>query len=355
MTESAVTESPMTESAVPESPVTGSVGSESPVTEAPSRFSPGAALRDLANNPVLRRELVERAGSGRAAAAMTAWLLLLCGLAALVYWGYTSAGSFDPVTGDSAKIGANIFEWTLFGMLGLVLFLVPAFTTSAIAGERTRQTLIPVQMTALSPLAIVLGKSLAAIAFTVLLVVAAAPILALAYLVGGVGLGALFSGLGVVVLTAVVLGAVGVMFSALSRKVQGATVATYGFVLAISLGTFILLGVVGIVGLINHDGFGPEPIPPKELLIPNPFVALADATQGPGFDPFEGGRETPLAGLRSMIAELERDDIGAPGGRLQNREHTALWRWHLVGAILTVYTALHVAAGRLRTPAPTER
>lgn len=316
---------------------------------------PMTALRDLRDNPVLRRELDERAASGRAAAAMTAWLLLLCGLGFLVYWGYSSTEGFDPVTNDSARIGKNIFEWTLFGMLGLVLFLVPAFTASSVAGERTRQTLIPVQVTTLSPLAIVLGKSLAAIAFTVLLVVAAAPILAVAFFVGGVGLGDLVSGLGIVLLTAVVLGAVGIMFSAMFTKVQGATVMTYGFVLAIALGTFILLGVVGIVQAIDHDGFGPSPSPPKELLIPNPFMALADAT-GDGTDRVA---ENPLGALRSLIDELERGNLdGFENGLVVDdldAEHTALWRWYLVGSALTVYTALAVASGRLRTPAETER
>ena len=315
-----------------------------------------SAVGDVLRNPVLRREMDERAASTRAAVAMTAWLLLLSGLALLVYLAYSSNTGFDPVTDDSARIGKDLFEWTLFGMLGLVLFLVPAFTASAVAGERTRQTLIPVQMTTLSPLSIVLGKTLAAVAFTVLLVVAAAPILALAFLIGGVGLGDVAKGLAMVVLTAVVVGAVGIMFSALFRKVQGAIVMTYGFVLAISVGTFILLGVVAVFQNIGHDGFGPQPVPPKELLVPNPFVALADATGGSD----AGVGTNALSGLRSLVEELERerrwfDVIGPDVAELEQRETTAVWRWHLVGSILVVYTALYLATGRLRTPAPTER
>lgn len=315
-----------------------------------------AVLGEVVRNPVLRREMDERAASTRAAVAMTVWLLLLSGLALLVYLAYSSETGFDPVTDDSARIGKDLFEWTLFGMLGLVLFLVPAFTASAVAGERTRQTLVPVQMTTLSPLSIVLGKTLAAVAFTVLLVVAAAPILALAFLIGGVGLTDVAKGLGMVILTAVVLGAVGIMFSALFRKVQGAIVMTYGFVLAISIGTFILLGVVAIFQSISDDDFGPSPNPPKELLAPNPFVALADATGGS--DANVGNNA--LSGIRSLVEELERerqwfDVVGPNVQELENRETTALWRWYVVAAILAVYTSLYVATGRLRTPAPTER
>lgn len=315
-----------------------------------------AVLTDVVRNPVLRREMDERAASNRAAVAMTVWLLLLSGLALLVYLAYSSDTGFDPVTDDSARIGKDLFEWTLFGMLGLVLFLVPAFTASAVAGERTRQTLVPVQMTTLTPLSIVLGKTLAAVAFTVLLVVAAAPILALAFLIGGVGLIDVAKGLGMVILTAVVLGAVGIMFSALFRKVQGAIVMTYGFVLAISIGTFILLGVVGIFQSINADDFGPSPNPPKELLVANPFVALADATGGP--DANVGNNA--LSGIRSLVEELERerqwfDVVGPNIQELEDQETTALWRWYVVASALAVYTSLYVATGRLRTPAPTER
>lgn len=312
----------------------------------PSAGNPLDLLAGVARNPVLRREMDERAASGRAAAAVTLWLLLLCGLASLVYWGYSADGGADAVTSDSARIGSEIFEWTLFGMMGLVLFLVPAFTASSVAGERTRQTLIPVQMTALGPFSIVLGKSLAAIAFTVLLIVAAAPILALAFFIGGVGLIDVVAGLAIIVLTAVVLGCIGIMFSALFKRVQAATVMTYGLVLAISVGTFVLLGVVALVQAITGDPFGPTDAPPKELLFTNPFVALADAT--------DSGVEfgaNPLSGLRSLIRELERDQFFGN----DPAETTALWRWYVVGSVLTVYTALFLATNRLRTPAETER
>lgn len=304
------------------------------------------ALEDLTNNPVLRRELVERAGSKRAAVAVTVWLLLLSGLAILVYYVYDNIDSFDPVGTDSAVIGKDLFEWTLFGMLGLVLFLVPAFTASAIAGERTRQTLIPVQMTTLSPLAIVLGKSLAAIAFTLLLVIVAAPILAVAFLIGGVGLGDIFKGLGMIVLTAVMLGTVGIMFSAVFKKVQGAIVMTYGFVLAMAIGSFITLGVAFSIQAVTSD-FNEPTAPPKEILAVNPFVSLADFTAG---SDVEFGNN-PLTGLRLMIQGIENEGFFGGGPE----ETTSVWRWYVVFCTLMIYSSLYISTNRLRMPAETER
>jgi ABC-type transport system involved in multi-copper enzyme maturation permease subunit len=309
------------------------------------------SMADFTKNPVLRRELAERAASSRAVVAITMWLLLLSGLAALVYFAYTSGGQIDPVSSDSAAIGKDLFEWTLFGMMGLVLFLVPAFTASAVAGERTRQTLIPVQMTTLSPFAIVLGKALAAIAFTVLLVVVAAPILAVAFLIGGVAVGELLRGLTMIVLTAVMLGAVGIMFSAVFKKVQSAIVMTYGFVLAIAIGTFILLGVVAIAQTVTGNQFE-DPYPPKELVLANPFVALADFTSSSD----SNFGSNPLSGLRTMVDELDQQRWfnGNFNGEVRD-EATSIWRWYVVFAALTTYCSLFLATGRLRTPAETER
>ncbi len=304
------------------------------------------SLDDVTKNPVLRRELTERAGSKRAAVAVTLWLLLLSGLAILVYYVYNNLDNVDPVSTDSARIGKDLFEWTLFGMVGLVLFLVPAFTASAVAGERTRQTLIPVQMTTLSPLAIVLGKSLAAIAFTLLLVVVAAPILAVAFLIGGVGLGDIFKGLGMIVLTAVMLGTTGIMFSAMFKKVQGAIVMTYGFVLTIAVGSFVALGVVFALLSVSAD-FNEPVVPPKEILAVNPFVGLADFTAGSDVN----FGSNPLTGLRLSIQGLEDESFFGAGPA----ETTSVWRWYVVFCVLMTYTSLYVSTNRLRMPAETER
>ena len=309
------------------------------------------SVADFTQNPVLRRELVERAASKRAAVAVTLWLLLLSGLAILVYFAYTASSGNDPVGTDSARIGKDLFEWALFGMLGLVLFLVPAFTASAVAGERTRQTLIPVQITSLSPFAIVLGKSLAAIAFTVLLVISAAPILAVAFLIGGVGLGDIAKGLAMIVLSAIMLGSVGIMISSMFKKVQAAIVVSYGFVLAITVGTFIILGSVAIAQAAASDDFNEQPSPPKELLAANPFVGLADVTASN--DVTFGSN--PLTGIRSLINAIETEPFN--NGRFEELpdETTSVWRWYVLFCVLMTYWSLYVATNRLRTPAETER
>src|SRR5205085_1967042 len=69
----------------------------------------------------------------------------------------------------ASSAGRSIYHWLLFVMLALICFIVPGLTAGAIAGERERQTLIPLQITLLSPRSIVFGKLLASLAFVVLL------------------------------------------------------------------------------------------------------------------------------------------------------------------------------------------
>jgi ABC-type transport system involved in multi-copper enzyme maturation permease subunit len=334
-----------------------------------------AGLRSVVNNPVLRREMDERARSSGSAIALTMWLLLLSCLALLVYFAALAGRNLDPVTADLAATGRNLFEWTVFGMLGLILFLVPAFTASSIAGERTRQTLVPVQMTTMGPMAIVIGKVLASVAFTVLLVVSAAPILAIGVFVGGVGVGDLARGLGMLVLTAVLLGAIGVMCSAVTRRVQTATAVTYGLVILLTVGSFAGLLVWVVVGSAA-SGFEREVVPPKEILAVNPLVGVADALGGD-----ENFGENPLSGLRGLIDELDQQRAREPQPAFIDQpafgpfdepaferevllpiepvevevETTALWRWYLVFLALTVYSSIYIATERIRTPARTER
>ncbi len=192
---------------------------------------------------------------------------------------------------------------------------------------------------------------MAAIAFTVLLVVSAAPILAVAFLIGGVGVGDIFKGLGMIVLSAVMFGSVGIMISSLFRKVQAAIVVSYGFVLVLAVGTFVVLLAVAVAQAAASDDFNATPSPPKEIIAANPFVALADATASSDLS----FGNNPLTGLRGLINAIETEPFN--GDRFDERpeETTAIWRWYIVICVLLIYCSMYVATNRLRTPAETER
>jgi ABC-type transport system involved in multi-copper enzyme maturation permease subunit len=281
--------------------------------------------------------------SPRGAVAISVWLALLSALFVLAYEGTSiQQNNFGNGFIDVASTGRSVFEWLLTGMLIVVLFLVPATTSGAIAGERERQTLLPLQVSMMSPLGIVLGKLTAAIVFTLLLIVLTMPLLALTYLIGGITVLDVAKGLAMVLLTAFMVGAVGVACSAVAKRVQVATV------LAISLGTLVLFGALAVID--DSRGFD-QVNPPKEVLLLNPFFGTADVFSSIGQFPGDD-TDTPLGGARLAMDEIDR--VGEFAVR-PDTEATKLWRWYLVSSLAVAYIAIGVAVVRVRTPARTER
>ena len=343
-------------------------------------------------NPVLARELTERMRGLRSTVMLSAYLVVLGLVVVLVYRSESdAAGSFgaSPVT-ELATAGEGIFEWTLLFAMLLVLFLVPGFTAGAVAGERERQTLVPLQVSLLSPRSIVLGKIGSSVAFTLLLVLATLPLLTVAYLIGGVTLGDIVRGTGMVMFTAVGIAALSVACSTFMRRVQTATVLSYGVVLLLCGATFVAYFVIE---RIDSDG-GFEPAdPPRLILAPNPIVALADITaDGPEafteefFAPsfglgYYGGSDGPLSGLKELVTpdavefrfvedaafradfgaalafgpDGEISGVAARDGGLPGWRSLPLWAQHMliIGALAVLSVVL--SSIRLRTPAKTER
>jgi ABC-type transport system involved in multi-copper enzyme maturation permease subunit len=228
-------------------------------------------------NPVLARELRVRLRGGRAWILLSAYLVVLAAIVFLVYQAESGITSGDPFSAPSptrfAAVGRSVFEWLVFFMLLIVLFLVPGLTSGAIAGERDRQTLVPLQVTLLRPWQVMVGKLGASFAFLALLVLATAPLLSITYLIGGVTIDAVLRGIAVVLFTGVALTCVSLCCSAVFRRVQTATVASYGLVLLLVFGTMLAWAGAGI--LDGSRGSDPRN-PPEELLALNPLFTAAD-------------------------------------------------------------------------------
>jgi len=148
--------------------------------------------RLLLSNPVLLRELQQRVLAKRTMVMITVWVVLLCLVTGLYYAGEATDAFSDPWDPFGAnvlrlaRVGQSMFDWLLFFMIGMVMFLVPGFTAASIAGERERQTMLPMQVTLLRPIDIIIGKIAASVVFVLVLIAVTAPILAFSYVIGGV-------------------------------------------------------------------------------------------------------------------------------------------------------------------------
>ena len=369
--------------AAPEGPASGGEAGAS------QQQGPAAAKRPPLN-PVLAKELRTRLQGPRAWILLTVYLMLLGGI---LYIAYTaeSATNGDVFAVESptrfASAGRTMFEMVILFMLLLVLFLVPGFTSGAIAGERERQTLVPLQVTLLRPWQIVLGKVGSSFALLALLVVAAAPFLGVAYLIGGVTISTVLKGVGIVLFTGLVLAVMTVGCSAIFRRVQVATVMSYAVVLFLLVGTTVAWKVIEEVDRSRGTDAASAP---REVVAFNPLFLAADVlvdddallsdADGPfhwlarelrrgDFAEFE---QFPFPGEFEDIgfADVEGFDIGGvAAGQVVDFDEFGnpvfaaaaaddgfpFWALSMIMLYVTALAAGVLAVRRLRTPAVSER
>jgi hypothetical protein len=297
-------------------------------------------------NPVLRREMVERMRGGRTFVILTAYLAVL---SLVLYGAYEVGRSTDDPT-QTALVGRGLFGWLLFFMLLLVLFLVPGTAANAIAGERERQTLVPLQVTLLSPQQILLGKIYAAVAFLMLLVVATMPLLSVSYLVGGVTFGEVLGGVATVLFIGLAVGCMSAAISTFAKRAQGAVVMSYGLVLLLTLGT---LAVWGAYNMVDESRGVDSGNPPSFLVLPNP-IGTVTGVVGNGRD--VGGNQSPFDWFEDQVLPDEFNDFtGEPTGDAANGLPGS-FMWGSIGLYAALAAgAVALGSRRLRTPAQTER
>jgi len=200
----------------------------------------------LADNPVIIKELRGRMRGRRAFLLLTGYLTVISVFIGLIYLLMVSEASYsqsDPQFRQT--VGKVIFGTVVLLELLLVSFIGPALTAGAISSERERQTFDLLRTTLISAPALVFGKLGSALAYLLLLIVAALPIQSLAFLLGGVGLAELIISSLMLVVTALFFAALGLFFSSFVKRTLTATVSSY---IAIVV-SFLGLGMVFFVAV----------------------------------------------------------------------------------------------------------
>ena len=130
-------------------------------------------------------------------------------------------------------------------ILGVV---VPIRTASAISGEKERQTFDIMMTSSMTVFSIVLGKIGTAIVQGMFYVVAGLPIVALAFVIGGLSWSNLFAFLGVSFFVALFSAAVGIFCSSVCRKTISAVILSYGIYVVFFLGTLVPYLISAVTG-----------------------------------------------------------------------------------------------------------
>jgi len=209
----------------------------------PARHGTGRRRRlpRLLTNPVMAKELRGAMRGVRAPLILTVYLLILGGMASLSFIPLASVGPVPGGVEMLQAVGKGVFSVVTIVQLFAVSLLAPALTAGAIAGERERQTYDILRTTLLPARALVIGKLVGALAFLLLIVVAALPVLSLAFLFGGVAVEEVaIAGL-MIAVSAIAFSAVGMFFSSLMKRTLAATVLAYAVTIFVMIGLPVLL------------------------------------------------------------------------------------------------------------------
>jgi hypothetical protein len=144
---------------------------------------------------------------------------------------------------------------------------------------------------------ILFGKVVAALIFLLLMIVAALPVLAVSYLLGGIRLTDILMGVLSVFIVAVLVATMVVAVSSFAKRVQTATLLAYGFTALLS---FIGPLLYGIFMLLDNRSTSDENAAPAWLATINPFTLVADLGSGN-----RANGDGPLSAIREALAEAK--------------------------------------------------
>ncbi|MDE6714096.1 MAG: ABC transporter permease subunit [Lachnospiraceae bacterium] len=204
-------------------------------------------------NPIMKKEFKVTARSMKFAwglmayEAVQAYIFIMTVSMLSMQSGYDHQNTYDKLI--------NLFPMMGIAQVCMVALVVPVMTASSISGEKERQTFDILLTTCLSPMEIVYGKVFSAVAEVLLYVTASIPVMALAFVLGGLSWWVLFLFLVVIFVFATFVGSVGVFCSSISSRSVTSITRTYGLSLSMCVITmFPEMILTYVTGRRSTDG-----------------------------------------------------------------------------------------------------
>lgn len=217
-------------------------------------------------NPIVKKDLRVAARSMRISWGLFAYeaLLVMAFLIALAVIQAETRSIYG--SGNVYNHLIYLFPVVAIAQVCIVTLIVPILTASAISGERERQTLDIMLTTCMSPFSIVLGKVSSAVVHILFFVTAGMPIMALAFVAGGLNWMNLLYFVLAIILLSVIAGSIGIFCSALCRRTITAVILSFAFYFVFGALTCVPIVIDG--ALRQWDGVGDSLL----FLLFNPIV-----------------------------------------------------------------------------------
>lgn len=190
-------------------------------------------------NPIVKKDLQVTARSMRLSWGLFAYEAVLTMI-------FLLALSIIQQESSSYYSDGNVYSYLIYlfpvlsvAQVCIVALIVPVMTASAISGEKERQTFDIMLTTCMSPFSIVLGKVMSAVLRILFFVAAGMPVMALAFVAGGISWSYLFYFVLTIILLSVLSGSIGILCSALCRRSITAVILSYAFYFGVYGLTFL--------------------------------------------------------------------------------------------------------------------
>ncbi|MBI3860779.1 MAG: hypothetical protein HY290_02665 [Planctomycetia bacterium] len=201
-------------------------------------------LRPRFGLPLLSKELVEQAARKRTYVVRVVYASLLFSAAYFMFYDDLRIGS----TGSLSALGRGrqLFETLIkLQFAGIYLFM-RAITCGVLAQEKEHNTLPLLLLTRLGPWTILFEKYLSRVLPMLGFLLMSLPLLAFAYSLGGLSPTALWSGVWMLLVTVLQMGAVALLCSAWFRTTFGAFIGSFAACAALMLGPLVMFLIASL-------------------------------------------------------------------------------------------------------------
>lgn len=226
-------------------------------------------------NPIVKREIRVQARSMRICWTLFAYEAIM----ALVYFLAMAVINTSSIYSTENLYSRLIWLYPVLGVTQIIILgvVVPIRTASAISGEKERQTFDIMMTTSMSCFSVIAGKVITAVVQGLFFVAASLPIMALAFVVGGLPWSYLFWFFLLAILVSLFSASIGIFCSSVCKRTITAVIMAYGLYLLFFMATFLPLFLVSYYqAFINSSAsYGSLSLAALPLLV-NPGVFLVE-------------------------------------------------------------------------------
>ncbi len=204
-------------------------------------------------NPVLRNESKIAVRSIKFTLMIFAYIAVLS-IAVMIYYNSVNEEIFsNGLYLESSKL---FYVVMALGQAVLLLFIVPALSSTAICSEREKQTLDILLSSKLTPLQIIIGKVSASSLRVIILIISTMPLYAIGAIIGVVKISNILALIIFFIVNTIFVSSIGVFVSTYIKTSKVSTALSYALVLFIYIGIIVITWAILMITVYKMNMSG---------------------------------------------------------------------------------------------------